>query len=173
MFYCYDTTTVIMDFLTRKQLRSILCLNKEFNQIKNENYYKCRILQNFFKRNRRLKCHLNRRFCYKVSKKELMKNKEKYIGKVIQFIIIPKPTTNISFCGHKHYIMWECVLLDTRNPSNLEDKGILVNHVGNVDFNVYQRCNCNSGRMSLGSNSDTYTFLNFKILFNLSFRILI
>ena len=138
MFYCYDTTTIIMDFLTRKQLKPILCINKEFNKIKNKNYYKIRILQNFLKKNKRLKCHLNRHFCFKISKEELIENKEKYIGKVIQFIIIPKPFVNISFCGYTHFIMWECVLVNTRNLNNTEDNGVLVNRIGQIDFNIYK-----------------------------------
>ena len=33
IFGCEDTTTIIMDYLKRKETRSLLCVNKNFNNI--------------------------------------------------------------------------------------------------------------------------------------------
>lgn len=172
MFNCYDTTTVVMDFLNRPELKKIICLNKEFNTIAKQNYYKFRIIQHHFKRWRRLKCHNNISYCYKISKKELIENKEKYIGKTIQFIIIPKPNCNVSSCGYRHYIMWQCKLRDIKCPNDKDLFGLSVSHVGYVDYNVYKRCGCNSGGIQFGSNIDSYTFFRFERILSFSLRII-
>ena len=172
MFYCYDTTTTVMDFLNRVELKPIICLNKEFNTITKKNYYKFRIIQHHFKRWRRLKCHNNISYCYKISKKELIENKEKYIGKTIQFIIIPRPNCNVSSCGYRHYIMWQCKLRDIKCPNYKDLFGLLVSHVGYVDYNVYKKCGCNSGGIQFGSNIDSHTFLKFEKIFSFSLRII-
>ena len=173
MFYCYDTTVVVMDFLNRVELKPIICLNKEFNTIAKKNYYKFRIIQHHFKRWRKLKCHNNISYCYKISKKELIENKEKYIGENIQFIFIPKPNCNISSCGHKHYILWQCRLRDINySNDNKNLLGLWISHIGYVDYNLYKRCSCNSGGLVFGSNIDSHSFIKFEEIFSFSLRII-
>ena len=53
-FGCQDTTTVIMDYLTRKEMRPWLCINKDFNMnydVKDNNNIKFKINNNNIKNN--------------------------------------------------------------------------------------------------------------------------
>ena len=65
MFGCYDTTTVIMNFLNKPDCEILIQLNKNFYKIKKTIYYKIRILQYFIRNiNRKLKCFFNDQYCF-------------------------------------------------------------------------------------------------------------
>jgi len=132
MFICYDITTDILDNLSYDKLKQILSINNEFYNLKKTMYYKIRILQNW----RIPKCHINEKKCYKVSFLNLVKNKNKYVGKRLQFILKTQPGLNISFCGNKHYILWECILYNIKN-------NIMEICNKKICFDVFNRCNCN------------------------------
>ena len=158
-FGCQDTTTVIMDYLSRKEIRPLLCLNKDFYNIRNNGYYSIRVIQDFIKKNKKLKCHENKYYCTKIKLNELLKNSEKYIGKTIQFIIKRK------YVNPKSYILWHCKFGgSTINPLTFfphppyhQRQGIVAVHTGYINQNIYSNCSCDANITKL-DNNNAFTF---------------
>ena len=160
IFGCEDTTTVVMNYLTRKEIRPLLCINKDFYNIRNNGYYSIRVVQDFFKP-KKIKCHENKHYCTKITLQDLYKNSDKYIGKSIQFIIKP------NYIGDQeciHNIMWQCKLGGTTRPNNyfnFRDKGITAIHKGHINRNIYNTCSCEHERQELNSEM-TFTYFTEK-----------
>ena len=159
IFGCQDTTTVVMDYLSRKEIRPLLCINKDFYNIRNNGYYSIRVVQDFFKP-KKIKCHENKHYCTKITLQDLYKNSDEYIGKNIQFIIKPK---NI---GHKeciHNILWQCKFGGIFRPNNFnfQTKGIMAIHKGHINRNIYNTCSCEHERQEL-DNEYTFTYFTEK-----------
>ena len=160
IFGCEDTTTVVMNYLTRKEIRPLLCINKDFYNIRNNGYYSIRVDQDFFKP-KKIKCHENKHYCKKITLQDLYNNVNNYIGKSIQFILKPN---NI---GHKecvHNIMWQCKFGGTTRPNNyfnFRDKGITAIHKGHINRNIYNTCSCEHERQELNSEM-TFTYFTEK-----------
>ena len=70
IFGCEDTTTVVMDYLSRKEIRPLLCINKDFYNIRNNGYYSIRVVQDFFKP-KKIKCHENKHYCKKITLQDI------------------------------------------------------------------------------------------------------
>ena len=109
LFGCEDTTTIVMNYFTKKELRPILCINKELCNMKYSSYFKIRTVQDFIKKYangvygyRRITCHSNLNYCKKIKFSELYRDIDKYRGKTIQFIL-----KNKYYISCRHYIMWE------------------------------------------------------------------
>ena len=161
IFGCEDTTTIIMDYLKRKETRSLLCVNKNFNNIKNNGYHSIRVIQDFIRKNKKIKCHENKYNCRKISFQELYNNTHKYIGRTIQFIIRYhkcSPTKEID------PILWHCKLGGIHLPYDYgffrpREKGILALHVGHIQDNIYSNRKC---RTFHSNNPNSFTFFNQK-----------
>ena len=171
IFGCQDTTTVVMDYLTRQEIKPLLCLNKDFNNIRNNGYHSIRVVQDFIKKNKKLKCHENRYNCKKISLKELYLNSSKYIGKTIQFILI---SNKQSYQKCVHNILWHCKLGGITLPYNYnnygdngdnDDNGILAIHEGHINNNIYSTCDCfnNTSTLQLDSPNSFIFFKNSNI----------
>ena len=123
IFGCLDTTTVVMDYLTRQEIKPLLCLNKDFNNIRNNGYHSIRVVQDFIKKNKKLKCHENRYNCKKISLKELYQHSSKYIGKTIQFIL---SSNQKSYQKCFHNILWHCKLVVLLYPITITIKIMVI-----------------------------------------------
>tara|TARA_B100000524_G_scaffold215199_1_gene112972 strand:- start:5686 stop:6174 length:489 start_codon:yes stop_codon:yes gene_type:complete len=162
MFICYDITTNIFDNLSYRDLKYIILINKEFYNTKKSKYYKIRLLQNL----KPIKCHFNEKRCCKISAENVLKNKNKYIGKRFQFIIKYNKNLNISFCKNKHYILWEFILFDIiDNIMEIQNKKIC--------FNIHNRCNCNNSIIESNNVSENYFFVKFNNFYPHSLRLLL
>ena len=162
MLICYDITTNILDNLSYRDIKPIILTNKQFYNIKKSKYYKIRLLQNL----RTLKCHFNEKRCCKILFQDILKNKNKYIGKRFQFILKHKKNLNISFCKNKHYILWEFILFDIRNNSmEIQTKRIC--------FNIHHRCNCNHSTIESDNNIEGNYFIDFNQFYPHSLRVLL
>ena len=80
--------------------------------------------------------------------------------------------SNIGLLIWKASNLWQSKLRDIKCPNDKNLFGLLVSHIGYVDYNVYKRCNCNSGGIQFGSNIDSHTFLKFEKIFSFSLRII-
>ena len=188
LFGCFDTTTHVMNYLTKKECKPILCLNNDCNAIKKHAYFKQRTIKNFVITHKRLKCHLNENYCYKVSHKELVDNQDKYIGETIQFLLKPWGTSVVSWEGTTGYyedevlrdidgepifpVLWECKLLGLSNPNDLSNfkNGITVAHIGKIGRS-YNPQNENIISHFI-SSEDAYTFFDMSRIYKNSLRIL-
>ena len=160
IFGCEDTTTVVMNYLTRKEIRPLLCINKDFYNIRNNGYYSIRVIQEFFKP-KKIKCHENKHYCKKITLQDLYNNVNNYIGKNIQFILKSK---NIGHNECIHNIMWLCKFGGTTRPYNnfnFRDKGIMAIHVGHVNKNIYNNCSCEHELQEL-NNGNIFTYFTEK-----------
>tara|TARA_B100000212_G_C27228514_1_gene470520 strand:+ start:128 stop:652 length:525 start_codon:yes stop_codon:yes gene_type:complete len=159
IFGCEDTTTVVMNYLTRKEIRPLLCINKDFYNIRNNGYYSIRVVQHFFK-HKKIKCHENKHYCKKITLQDLYQDSDEYIGKSIQFILKP---TNIGNQECIHNTMWECKFGGTTTPNNfnLTNKGILGIHIGHINHNIYSTCSCYYDCTKL-DNENTLTYFTEK-----------
>ena len=160
IFGCEDTTTVVMDYMTRKEIRPLLSINKDFYNIRNNGYYSIRVVQNFFKKYKKIKCHENKHYCKKTTLQDLYENSNKYIGKSIQFILKP---SNIGHQECIHNIMWQCKFGGTTRPNNfdLTNKGILGIHLGHIHRNIHSTCSCPHEYTKL-DNENTLTYFTDK-----------
>ena len=160
IFGCEDTTTVVMDYLSRKEIRPLLCINKDFYNIRNNGYYSIRVVQNFFKKYKKIKCHENKYYCKKTTLQDLYENSNKYIGKSIQFIFKP---CNIGHQECIHNIMWQCKFGGIFRPNNFnsQTKGIMAIHKGHINRNIYNTCSCEHDRQELNSEM-TFTYFTEK-----------
>ena len=170
MFGCYDTTTMIMDNLNYNDSRTLTYLNKKFNEIKDQNYYKFRIIQNFI-RKRIIKCHLNESNCYKIKFNDLITHTSYFLGKRMQMIFKPQSMNNLSFCGYTHYILWECdfIGLITNYPQYIS--GIRCKNINKINFNIYKKCNCDSTNF-YNHGSTVENNISFNNLCKFSLRVL-
>ena len=172
MFGCYDTTTVIMDFLNKSDCKIITQLDKNFYKIKNNRYYKIRILQCFIRNiNRKLKCFFNDQYCKKITFKQLENNIDKYVGKTIQFIL-KSPFKTKFICEKYHYTLWECKLKYRDNNYFKDIKGINTSHNGRINFNILNKCDCES-RISIFAKTPIETFFGYYNIFEFSLRVII
>lgn len=175
IFGCLDTTTVVMDYLTRQEIKPLLCLNKDFNNIRNNGYHSIRVVQDFIKKNKKLKCHENRYNCRKISLKELYQHSSKYIGKTIQFIL---RSNQKSYQKCFHNILWHCKLGGITLPYNYNyknygDNGILAIHEGHINNNIYSTCDCFNNTSTLKLDSpNSFTFFNNSNIYSHSVRII-
>ena len=158
IFGCEDTTTIIMDSLTLEKIRVLLCINKDFYNIKNNGYYSIRVIQEFFKKYKKIKCHENKYSCKKITLSQLLKNSEKYIGKTIQFIM---PLEKIAYkpC---HHTLWHCKFGGSSIPPNLinvfnDKQGIIAKHLGHINHNIYPKSSSDIPITKL-DNEDSFTF---------------
>ena len=173
IFGCQDTTTVVMDFLPRSELRSLLCINSHFSKIKENGYYSIRIIQDFIKKNKTMKCHQNRYNCKKITFQQLYKYTDKYIGKTIQFLIKYRYSrSGVNECGF-HYTMWHCKLGGITLPYNYvtPSNGIVAIHVGHIQDNIHSTCKCQCEDRPL-NNENTFTFFNEMYIYPHSLRII-
>lgn len=160
IFGCEDTTTIVMNYLSRKEIIPLLCINKDFNNIKNNGYYSIRVVQEFFNKYKKIKCHENKHYCKKITLQDLYKNFDNYIGKSIQFILKP---TNISHKECVHNIMWQCKFGGIFRPNNFnfQTKGIMAIHKGHINRNIYNTCSHEHERQELNSEN-TFTYFTEK-----------
>ena len=166
IFGCEDTTTIIMDYLKRKETRSLLCVNKDFNNIKNNRYYSIRVIQDFIRKNKRLKCHENKYNCRKITFQELYNNTNKYIGRTIQFIMRKIVSPN--------KILWHCKFngIYRYNDLQVSDRqGILAIHIGHIWQNMCVDCNRDPDITTL-DNENSYTFFEREKICEYSIRII-
>ena len=165
-FGCQDTTTVVMNYLTRKELTPLLCINKDFYNIRNNGYYSIRVVQDFFNNYKKTKCHENKYYCKKITLSELLKNSEKYIGKTIQFILKRFMSSN--------KILWHCTfsgiygLHDFQAPDR---QGILAMHKGHIWQNMCKDCNRNPVITTL-DYENSYTFFKREKIYEYSIRVI-
>ena len=166
IFGCEDTTTIIMDYLTREETRPLMCVNNDFNNIRNNGYHSIRVIQDFIRKNKRLKCHENKYYCRKITLTELLKNSEKYIGKTIQFIMRKIASPN--------KILWHCKFngIYRYNDLQVSDRqGILAMHIGHIWQNMCVDCNRNPVITRLDSEN-SYTFFEREKIYEYSIRII-
>ena len=160
IFGCEDTTTRVMDYLTREETRPLMCVNNDFNNIRNNGYHSIRVIQDFIRKNKKIKCHENKYNCRKISFQELYNNTNKYIGRTIQFIIRYhkcSPTKEID------PILWHSKLGGIHNPyDNVfrpREKGILAINVGYTQDNIYSN---HKYRTFHSNNPNSFIFFNQK-----------
>ena len=172
MFGCYDTTTLVMDFLHKSDCNSLIHVDKNFYKIKNARYYKIRILQYFIRNiNCKLKCFFNDQYCKKITFKQLENNIDKYAGKTIQFILKSPFKTKFN-CEKYHYTLWECKLISKYDSYFRHIKGINTSHNGRINFNIFDNCNCES-RVSIFAKTSVQTFFGYHNIFEFSLRVII
>ena len=174
LFGCEDTTTIVMNYFTKKELRPILCINKELYKIKYSSYFKIRTVQDFIKKYangvygyRRITCHSNLNYCKKIKFSELYRDIDKYRGKTIQFIL-----KNKYYIPCRHYIMWESMLEGVTNRHAKFIKGINVKHIGYINCNIHSVCNCSTVNIPLNSQH-SYTFMPEYDIYPHSLRIIL
>ena len=171
IFGCEDTTTIIMDYLKRKETRSLLCVNKNFNNIRNNGYHSIRVIQDFIRKNKKIKCHENKYNCRKITLTELLNNSEKYIEKTIQFII---PFKKTAYKPGSH-TLWHCKFGGIFRYSDFQWRqppGILIKHVGHINLDIYPKSSSEYPIIKL-DKEDTFTFFGQKYkIYEYSIRII-
>ena len=165
-FGCEDTTTRVMDYLTREETRPLMCVNNDFNNIRNNGYHSIRVIQDFIRKNKKIKCHENKYNCRKISFQELYNNTHKYIGRTIQFIMRKIASPN--------KILWHCKFngIYRYNDLQVSDRqGILAMHIGHIWQNMCQNYESNPVITKL-DYEDTYTFFPKKRIYEYSIRVI-
>jgi len=172
---CQDTTTVVMNYLSLKQIRILLCVNKYLYTIRNNPYYSIRVIQEFFKKYKKIKCHENKYSCTKITLSHLIDNSLKYIGKTIQFIL--RKT------GSSNKVLWHCKFggshLRQNNTEDLEhvffssplEQGIIAVHVGHVNPNIYSKSSYNRNGRKL-DDPEVFIFFERDKIYEYSIRII-
>ena len=163
---CKDTVTVIMDYLSLKQVRSLLCVNKELYTMRNIRYYSVRVIQEFFKKYKKIMCHENKYYCTKITLSHLIDNSVKYMGKTIQFIL--RKT------GVRNKVLWHCKFGGSYPPhSNTQglEQGIVAMHVGHWNANIYSKSSCYRNGRKL-DNHEAFTFFERTNIYEYSVRII-
>ena len=163
---CQDTATVVMNYLSLKQVRMLLCVNTHLYTIRNIRYYSIRVIQEFFKKYKKIKCHENKYSCTKITLTHLIDNSLKYMGKTIQFIL--RKT------GSSNKVLWHCKFggsyLPQYNTQDLE-QGIVAIHVGHVNPNIYSKLSCNSNGRKL-DDPEVFIFFERDKIYEYSIRII-
>ena len=163
---CKDTTTVVMNYLSLKQLRSLLCVNTDLYNIRNSRYYSIRVIQEFFKKYKKIKGHENKYSCRKITLTHLIDNSEKYIGKTIQFILRKTASRN--------KVLWHCKFAGIYRHNHFRvprREGILAMHIGHIWQNMCKNSNHNRVITKL-DYEDKYTFFLRKCIYEYSVRII-
>ena len=172
---CQDTATVVMNYLSLKQVRMLLCVNKNLYTMRNNPYYSIRVIQEFFKKYKKIKCHENKYSCTKITLTHLIDNSLKYMGKTIQFIL--RKT------GSSNKVLWHCKFggshLRQNNTEDLEsvffssplEQGIIAVHVGHWNGNIYSKLSCNRNGRNL-DDPEVFTFFERENIYEYSVRII-
>ena len=174
---CQDTATVVMNYLSLKQVRMLLCVNTHLYTIRNIRYYSIRVIQEFFKKYKKIKCHENKYSCTKITLTHLIDNSLKYMGKTIQFIL--RKT------GSSNKVLWHCKFGGSHLPQhNIEpttvfrmffssplEQGIIAVHVGHVNANIYSKSSCNRNGRKL-DDPEVFIFFERDKIYEYSIRII-